>query len=438
MKLPAFASFLDRSSKIAVVGLGYVGLPLAVHLSAHFAVTGYDIRKSRIAELKQGHDRTLEVSGETLKKAVLDFTADPQILSSCPLIIVAVPTPIDDSRIPDLRPVENAAHAVGKHLAAGSTVVFESTVYPGVTEDICVPILEKQSGLKLGEGFTVGYSPERINPGDKVHTLDNITKIISASDVQTLELMSQIYGTIVKAGIYRASSIKVAEAAKVIENTQRDINIALMNELSIIFNRMGIDTLEVLEAAGTKWNFLPFRPGLVGGHCIGVDPYYLTYKAESIGYHPEMILAGRRINDNMGKYIAERTIKILINAGRPVRNARVAVLGLTFKENIPDLRNTRVIDIITELKDYGVHVLVHDPMADPAEVNHYYGLTMTAVQDIQEVDAVIVAVAHQAYQHLGLAGMAGLCRKGRPIVVDVKAIFDPEEAQRLGIRYWRL
>jgi UDP-N-acetyl-D-galactosamine dehydrogenase len=438
MNLPAFASFLDRSSKIAVVGLGYVGLPLAVHLSAHFAVTGYDIRKSRIAELKQGHDRTLEVSGETLKKAVLDFTADPQILSSCPLIIVAVPTPIDDSRIPDLRPVENAAHAVGKHLAAGSTVVFESTVYPGVTEDICVPILEKQSGLKLGEGFTVGYSPERINPGDKVHTLDNITKIISASDVQTLELMSQIYGTIVKAGIYRASSIKVAEAAKVIENTQRDINIALMNELSIIFNRMGIDTLEVLEAAGTKWNFLPFRPGLVGGHCIGVDPYYLTYKAESIGYHPEMILAGRRINDNMGKYIAERTIKILINAGRPVRNARVAVLGLTFKENIPDLRNTRVIDIITELKDYGVHVLVHDPMADPAEVNHYYGLTMTAVQDIQEVDAVIVAVAHQAYQHLGLAGMAGLCRKGRPIVVDVKAIFDPEEARRLGIHYWRL
>ena len=438
MNLPAFASFLDRSSKIAVVGLGYVGLPLAVHLSAHFAVTGYDIRKSRIAELKQGHDRTLEVSGETLKEAVLDFTADPQILSSCPLIIVAVPTPIDDSRIPDLRPVENAAHAVGKHLAAGSTVVFESTVYPGVTEDICVPILEKQSGLKLGEGFTVGYSPERINPGDKVHTLDNITKIVSASDPQTLELLSQIYGTIIRAGIYRTSSIKIAEAAKVIENTQRDINIALMNELSIIFNRMGIDTLEVLEAAGTKWNFLPFRPGLVGGHCIGVDPYYLTYKAESIGYHPEMILAGRRINDNMGKYIAERTIKILINAGRPVRNARVAVLGLTFKENIPDLRNTRVIDIITELKDYGVHVLVHDPMADPAEVNHYYGLTMTAVQDIQEVDAVIVAVAHQAYQHLGLAGMAGLCRKGRPIVVDVKAIFDPEEARRLGIRYWRL
>ena len=438
MKLPAFASFLDRSSKIAVVGLGYVGLPLAVHLSAHFAVTGYDVRKSRIAELKQGHDRTLEISGETLKEAVLDFTADPQILSSYPLIIVAVPTPIDDSRIPDLRPVENAAHAVGKHLAAGSTVVFESTVYPGVTEDICVPILEKQSGLKLGEGFTVGYSPERINPGDRVHTLDNITKIVSASDPQTLELLSQIYGTIVRAGIYRTSSIKVAEAAKVIENTQRDINIALMNELSIIFNRMDIDTLEVLEAAGTKWNFLPFRPGLVGGHCIGVDPYYLTYKAESIGYHPEMILAGRRINDNMGKYIAERTIKILITAGRPVRNARVAVLGLTFKENIPDLRNTRVIDIITELKDYGVHVLVHDPMADPAEVNHYYGLTMTAVQDIQEVDAVIVAVAHQAYQHLGLAGMSGLCRSGRPIVVDVKAIFDPEEARRLGIHYWRL
>jgi UDP-N-acetyl-D-galactosamine dehydrogenase len=438
MTIPAFDSFREHRHRIAVVGLGYVGLPLAIHLSAHFSVVGYDVKESRITELKGGHDRTLEISDGLLKNAAIDFSSDAGVLSSCRVIIVAVPTPIDDSRIPDLRPVENAAAVVGRHLTAGSTVVFESTVYPGVTEEICVPIMERESGLKLGQGFTVGYSPERINPGDKVHTIDSITKIVSASDLGTLDLLSKIYGAIVKAGIYEASSIKVAEAAKVIENTQRDINIALMNELSIIFNHMGIDTLEVLEAAGTKWNFLPFRPGLVGGHCIGVDPYYLTYKAESMGYHPEMILAGRRINDNMGKYIAERTIKILINADKSVRNARVAVLGMTFKENIPDLRNTRVIDIITELRDYGVNVLVHDPMADPAEVDHYYGLTMTPFQDIQGVDAVIVAVAHQDYVNFGLAGIADLCRSGQPIIVDVKAIFDPEAARKLGIRYWRL
>jgi UDP-N-acetyl-D-galactosamine dehydrogenase len=415
-----------------------VGLPLAVHLSACFSVVGYDVKEDRIAELKQGRDRTLEIPQEALKKTAVVFSADAEVLSACRMIIVAVPTPIDDSRIPDLNPLKNAAAAVGRHLTAGSTVVFESTVYPGVTEEICVPILERESGLKLGEGFSVGYSPERINPGDKIHTLDNITKVVSASDPETLALLSQIYGAIVKAGIYKTSGIKVAEAAKVIENTQRDINIALMNELSIIFNRMGIDTLEVLEAAGTKWNFLPFRPGLVGGHCIGVDPYYLTYKAESMGYHPEMILAGRRINDNMGKYIAERTIKIMINADIAVRKARVAVLGMTFKENIPDLRNTRVIDIITELKDYGVDVIVHDPLADPAEVEHYYGLTMTTLQDIQGVSAAIVAVAHQDYINLGLAGIAGLCCHDQPIIVDVKALFDQEEARKLGIRLWRL
>jgi UDP-N-acetyl-D-galactosamine dehydrogenase len=438
MKVPAFESFLKRQHRIAVVGLGYVGLPLAVHLSACFSVVGYDVKEDRIAELKQGRDRTLEIPQEALKKTAVVFSADAEVLSACRMIIVAVPTPIDDSRIPDLNPLKNAAAAVGRHLTAGSTVVFESTVYPGVTEEICVPILERESGLKLGEGFSVGYSPERINPGDKIHTLDNITKVVSASDPETLALLSQIYGAIVKAGIYKTSGIKVAEAAKVIENTQRDINIALMNELSIIFNRMGIDTLEVLEAAGTKWNFLPFRPGLVGGHCIGVDPYYLTYKAESMGYHPEMILAGRRINDNMGKYIAERTIKIMINADIAVRKARVAVLGMTFKENIPDLRNTRVIDIITELKDYGVDVIVHDPLADPAEVEHYYGLTMTTLQDIQGVSAAIVAVAHQDYINLGLAGIAGLCCHDQPIIVDVKALFDQEEARKLGIRLWRL
>ena len=436
--LPSFESFLDHASKIAVVGLGYVGLPLAVHLAGHFSVVGHDVQEKRIAELGRGHDRTLEVAGAELGKVNIHFTSNPNDLSTCRLIIVAVPTPIDHSRIPDLRPLERAAINVGRHLTPGTAVVFESTVYPGVTEEVCAPILEKESGLKFGRDFTLGYSPERINPGDKVHTLDNITKIVSASDAQTLELMSQIYGRIVKAGIYRTSSIRVAEAAKVIENTQRDINIALMNELSIIFNRMGIDTLEVLEAAGTKWNFLPFRPGLVGGHCISVDPYYLTYKAESIGYHPEMILAGRRINDNMGKYIAERTIKTLIAADKPVRHTRVAILGLTFKENIPDLRNTRVIDIISELKDYGVEVLVHDPLADPAEVSHYYGLTLTPFEDLRNLDAAVIAVAHQVYQDLGLAVIAGLCHNGRPIILDVKALFDPEEARNLAIHYWRL
>ena len=438
MKLPLFESLLDRTARIAVVGLGYVGLPLAVHLSAHFAVTGYDVQESRIAELKAGLDRTLEVGPEELKRAAIDYATDPRALSGCRVIIVAVPTPIDESRIPDLRPVENAAATVGRHLTAGSTVVFESTVYPGVTEDICVPILARESGLEFPEAFAVGYSPERINPGDRVHTLDKITKIVSASDPQTLELLARIYGTVVRAGIYRASSIRVAEAAKVIENTQRDINIALMNELSIIFNRLGIDTLEVLEAAGTKWNFLPFRPGLVGGHCIGVDPYYLTYKAESIGYHPEVILAGRRINDNMGKYIAERTIKTLIAADRPVRNARIAVLGLTFKENIPDLRNTRVVDIIAELRDYGVEVCVHDPMADPAEVRQYCGMTLTPLAEMRDLDGAIIAVAHQAYRDLGIARIADLCGNGRPIILDVKAIFDPREARTLGVRYWRL
>ncbi|MBE9547198.1 MAG: nucleotide sugar dehydrogenase, partial [Proteobacteria bacterium] len=318
-----FESFLNKTEKIAVVGLGYVGLPLAVHLSGHFSVTGYDVNTDRIAELQAGHDSTREVTDSELRSSTLDFTSDPEALSSCRLIIAAVPTPIDDAKAPDITHIRSAAATVGKHLSRGSCVVFESTVYPGVTEDICVPILEKESGLKMGADFTVGYSPERINPGDRVHTIETTTKIVSASDQETLNLLTQVYGKVVKAGICQTSSIKVAEAAKVIENTQRDINIALMNELSIIFNKMGIDTLEVLEAAGTKWNFLPFRPGLVGGHCIGVDPYYLTFKAEALGYHPQMILAGRRINDGMGKYIAERTIKMLIATDKQVRNAKV-------------------------------------------------------------------------------------------------------------------
>jgi UDP-N-acetyl-D-glucosamine/UDP-N-acetyl-D-galactosamine dehydrogenase len=431
-------SFLDKKDKIAIIGLGYVGLPLAAHLSRHFSVIGYDNNEVNIAELKKGRDRTMELTDTELKKADILFTTDPSELSFCRLFIVAVPTPVDHFHVPDLHAMENASAIIGKHLQAGSCVVYESTVYPGVTEDICVPILELESNLKLGRDFAVGYSPERINPGDKVHTIDKTVKIISASDNATLDFLSEIYGTVVKAGLHRASSIKVAEAAKVIENTQRDINIALMNELAIIFNKMGIDTIEVLEAAETKWNFLSFRPGLVGGHCIGVDPYYLTYKAESIGYRPEVILSGRRINDNMGKYIAEKTIKLLINADKQVHNARVAILGLSFKENVPDLRNTRVIDIINELKEYGVDVLVHDPLADPAAARFHYGVDLMSLKDIHDVDAVVLAVAHRAYKDMGLAQIAALCCKDRPILIDIKALFEPEKAHSLGIHYWRL
>lgn len=434
----SFESLLNKTEKIAVVGLGYVGLPLAVHLARHFSVKGYDINSDRIDELEAGHDRTKEVTDSDLQSSTMDFTSNPEALSSCRLIIVAVPTPIDDAKSPDLTYIRNTSTTVGKHLSQGSCVVFESTVYPGVTEDICVPILEKESGLKFGKDFSVGYSPERINPGDKVHTIETITKIVSASDPETLALLTQVYGKIVNANIYQASSIKVAEAAKVIENTQRDINIALINELSIIFNKMGIDTLEVLEAAGTKWNFLPFRPGLVGGHCIGVDPYYLTFKAETLGYHPQVILAGRRINDGMGIYIAGQTIKMLIAADKHVRNAKVAILGLTFKENVPDLRNTKVADIINELKDYGSSVIIHDPHASAEQVYRKYGLKLQLLDEISKVDAVILAVAHREYQELGLRKIAALCSDKDSPVVDVKGMFNHEEAKKLKINYWRL
>lgn len=435
---PKLENFVAHTEKIAVVGLGYVGLPLAVHLSHHFSVIGFDVKESRIKELRQGFDQTLEITFEQMKAAAVTFTSDPRKLSECRLIIVAVPTPIDGSRIPDLSAIRGASTLTGRHLTPGSCVVYESTVYPGVTEEICVPILAAESGLIFGQDFFVGYSPERINPGDKVHTLESIVKIVSGSDRETTELLKDVYGKVVKAGIYEASSIKVAEAAKVIENTQRDINIALMNELSIIFERLGIDSLEVLEAAGTKWNFLPFRPGLVGGHCIGVDPYYLTYKAESLGYHPEMILAGRRINDGMGKYIAERTVKMLIAADKPVRKARVAVLGLTFKENIPDIRNTRVVDIIMELAGYGIEVLVHDPLAIPEEVHDHYNLDLTPLRDITDLDAVIVAVAHDEYLKLGIECIAGLCKTTPPVVIDIKGLFKDRDLGKQNIQYWSL
>jgi len=431
-------SFFAGENKIAVVGLGYVGLPLAAHLSRHFTVVGFDINEETVSELKKGHDRTMELSDAELKKSKIHFTSKQSDLSGSKLFIVAVPTPVDHFHVPDLGAIENASSIIGRQMSPGSCVVYESTVYPGVTEDICVPILARESKLKFGRDFTVGYSPERINPGDKVHTVSNTIKIISASDTATLNLLEGIYGAVVKVNLHRVSSIKVAEAAKVIENTQRDINIALMNELAIIFNRMGIDTLEVLEAAGTKWNFLSFRPGLVGGHCIGVDPYYLTYKAESIGYRPEVILAGRRINDNMGKYVAQKAIKMMIASDIQVNKARIAVLGLSFKENVPDLRNTRVIDIINELKEYGVEVLVHDPLADPDEARQHYNIELTSLRKIKNVDAVVLAVAHSNYKEMGLSRISGLCRKNFPVLLDIKAVFEPEKARSSGFNYWRL
>ena len=433
-----FDALSSKKEKIAVVGLGYVGLPLAVHLSRYFAVVGYDFKSSRIAELKAGKDRTLEVSDEEMAAATVVYTDDPKSLGDCRLIIVAVPTPIDQYRIPDLTPLRSASESTGRHLAKGSCVVFESTVYPGATEEVCVPILEKESGLVFGTDFTVGYSPERINPGDKVHTVDKIMKIVSGSDAPTAQLLEKVYGSVVKAGIHVAPTLKVAEAAKVIENTQRDLNIALMNELSMIFDIMGIDTMAVLRAAGTKWNFLPFRPGLVGGHCIGVDPYYLTFKAESIGYHPEMILAGRRINDGMGKYVAERVVKLMIQEGKQINHTRVGVLGITFKEDVPDLRNTRVVDIIAELADYGIDIRVHDPLADPDEAKAYYGVDLKNLDQLQGVDALVVAVSHKTYRDMGLLRLAELCGGSRAVIVDVKSAFDPSAAEKAGFTYWRL
>lgn len=439
LQLTNINELLDHKTKLAVVGLGYVGLPLAVAFAREMEVIGFDVSEKRIAELRQGRDHTREVSASALAKAKIDYTSDPKKLAGAAVIIVAVPTPIDRNRNPDLAPVLSASEIVGKNMSPGVVVVYESTVYPGLTEEKCVPLLEKESGLKLGHGFSVGYSPERINPGDKVHTLKTITKIVSASDPQTLELLADLYGTVVEAGIHRASSIKVAEAAKVIENTQRDLNIALMNELAVIFERMGIDTLEVLAAAGSKWNFLPFRPGLVGGHCIGVDPYYLTFKAEELGFHPEVILAGRRINDRMGKYVAECAIKKLISNGSRINGCRIGVFGLTFKENVPDLRNTRVTDIISELEDYGVEVLVNDPEADPEEAMAEYGVQFVDQENMRDLDALILAVGHDAYKQLdGEKLKRFFANPDKALVLDVKGFFDPKMLTRAGIAFWRL
>jgi len=425
-------------SVVAVVGLGYVGLPLAVEFGKKFRTIGYDLSESKVASYRRHVDPTGEVSGDNLRSAgQLSVTADPSELAAADIIIVAVPTPIDAARQPDFTPLVSSSTTVGKYMKRGAIVVYESTVYPGATEEVCIPVLEKHSGMKWLKDFNVGYSPERINPGDKEHTLATIVKVVSGDTPETLEKVARLYGAVVNAGIHRASSIKVAEAAKVIENTQRDLNIALMNELSIIFNRMGINTLEVLQASGTKWNFLPFRPGLVGGHCIGVDPYYLTYKAEMLGYHPEVILAGRRINDNMGKFIAEQTVKQMIQTGNPVRGAKIIVLGLTFKENVPDLRNSRVIDVIRELETYGVEVYVHDPVPDPAEARHEYGLNLVSWDDLPVAEAMVAAVAHRRFQEMGTGTIIRKITKGG-CFVDVKSAFDRAALRDAGLRVWSL
>ena len=395
-----------KERKIAVVGLGYVGLPIAVAFGKRQRVIGFDINKAKIAELQKGLDRTGEVSSADLKASDVQYTFQPSDLKTADFIIVAVPTPINEALQPDLTALRKSSELIGANLSPGSIVVFESTVYPGATEEVCQPILEQTSGMKCGVDFKLGYSPERINPGDKEHTLEKIIKVVSAQDDASLEIVAKTYELVVKAGIHRASSIKVAEAAKVIENTQRDLNIALMNELALIFHRLGIDTKSVLDAAGTKWNFLKFSPGLVGGHCIGVDPYYLTAKAESVGYHPQVILAGRRINNGMGKFVAEQTMKLLGQLPRPVNDLKVAVLGLTFKENVPDLRNSKVPDIIQELREYGVQVLVHDPIAESEEAVAEYGIHLSKWNDLKNVDGLIVAVAHRAYADMGLQRVA--------------------------------
>ncbi len=425
-------------SIVAVVGLGYVGLPLAVEFGKKGRTIGFDLSASKIAHYRRHVDPTGEVSSADLAAAEhLEVGCDPAALADADFVIVAVPTPVDEAHQPDFGPLIGSSESVGKHLKRGATVVFESTVYPGATEEICIPIIEKHSGLKWKQDFFVGYSPERINPGDKERTLTRIVKVVSGDTPETLERVAQMYASIVTAGVYRASSIKVAEAAKVIENTQRDLNIALMNELAIIFDRVGIDTLEVLQAAGSKWNFLPFRPGLVGGHCIGVDPYYLTHKAEMLGYHPQVINAGRRINDGMGKFIAEQTVKHLVRNGWQVKQAPVIVFGLTFKEDCPDLRNSRVIDVIRELQSYGIEVVVHDPVADPEEAMHEYGVALTPWERLPRAAAIVTAVAHREFKARPLADYVGKLQENG-VLTDVKSQFDAAQLRAQGVTVWRL
>jgi UDP-N-acetyl-D-galactosamine dehydrogenase len=426
------------SERIAVVGLGYVGLPVALSFAKKLQGTiGFEINEQKVKALKAGVDATGEVSGEVLRATSLAITSDPAELKKASFFVVAVPTPVDKNNRPDLTPVLKASETVGRALKKGDVVVYESTVYPGVTEDICGPILAKVSGLKQGVDFKLGYSPERINPGDKLHTLEKITKVVSGEDAATLDRVAAAYGAIIEAGVFRAASIKVAEAAKVIENTQRDLNIALMNELALIFDRMGIRTRDVLAAAGTKWNFLKFYPGLVGGHCIGVDPYYLTTKAEELGYQPEVILAGRRINNNVGPFVAQKLVKLLVHANIPVKGAKVGILGLTFKENVSDIRNSKVPDIIGELRQFGIEPRIHDPIADAAEAKHEYGLTLSAWDELDGLDALVVAVSHKAYAEMSGESLATRVKSGG-VIVDVKSMIDPASLPSGRVTYWCL
>ena len=435
-----YEKLVSGEEKLSLLGLGYVGMPIAVAFAKKIKVVGFDLNEAKIDLYKNGVDPTNEVGDEVIRNTKVEFTADPAKLKEAKFHIVAVPTPVNEDHTPDLSPVEGASRILGQNLTKGSVVVFESTVYPGVTEDICVPILEKESGLTCGVDFKIGYSPERINPGDKVHRLETITKIVSGMDEETLDTVAKVYELVVEVGVYRAESIKVAEAAKVIENSQRDINIAFMNELSIIFHKMGIDTKSVLEAAGTKWNFLPFMPGLVGGHCIGVDPYYLTYKAEQLGYHSQIILSGRRINDDMGKYVAESLVKALIKANIAVKHAKVAILGFTFKENCPDTRNTKVIDIYRELGEYGIVPAVVDPEADAAEAERLYGITFQTMDEIKDVDALIIAVAHEQFLSLDREKISSFYHPAhkRKVLLDLKGILNRSEYLTEDYRYWRL
>lgn len=423
---------------VSVIGLGYVGLPLAVEFGKKFRTISFDLKKELIESYKNYSDPTGEVSPDQLRSAAMcEYTSDSSKISEADYIIVAVPTPVNEAHQPDLYPLVSASETVGRYIKKGATVIFESTVYPGATEEECIPVIEKFSGMKWKQDFFVGYSPERINPGDKERTLTKIVKVVSGDTPETLEKVRNLYSTIITAGVFPTKTIKEAEAAKVIENTQRDLNIALINELAVIFDKLGIDTINVLKAAGSKWNFLPFRPGLVGGHCIGVDPYYLTYKAETLGYHPQVILAGRRINDSMGKFIAEKTVKRMISQGINIRNACVTVMGLTFKEDCPDLRNSRVIDIIHELETYGIKVQVHDPISDKHEALHYYGVELTDWENLEKPDALVVAVAHNAYKSMPVDKMTEKMTSGG-VVIDVKAIFDAESFTNRGFDFWRL
>ena len=436
-----YEKIVNGEEKLSLVGLGYVGMPIAVAFSKKVKVIGYDLNEKKIQLYQNGIDPTKEVGNEAIAACSVEFTSDETKLREAKFHIVAVPTPVNDDHTPDLTPVEGASRILGRNLTKGSIVVFESTVYPGVTEDVCVPILEKESGLKCGVDFKIGYSPERINPGDKVHRLETIVKIVSGMDEETLDQVAKVYELVVEAGVHRAESIKVAEAAKVIENSQRDINIAFMNELSIIFNKMGIDTQSVLKAAGTKWNFLKFYPGLVGGHCIGVDPYYLTYKAEQLGYHSQIILSGRRINDDMGKYVAESVVKNLIKADVAIKQAKVAILGFTFKENCPDTRNTKIIDIYNELAEYGITATVADPAADADEAKRLYGMDFVDMAAIRDCDAVILAVAHEEFKNLKMADFDKMFKSGaneNKVLADIKGLLNRAEYEAAGYNYWRL